>query len=83
MLLTKDSLEASKIAVFLDGKWVRAPLAANDEEGWVEIPDIAAMAPIDLNNSNNATKPGDEEVSPWERIKTIKKYGKVEFKKLP
>ena len=80
MLITNDHPDFYKTIIILNGKWVRGAIAANDTEGWVEVPDIASMAPIDIHekidNKNN-------EVSKWEEMKTKKLTGKVEFKVIP
>jgi len=81
MRITSSDLDFSVTLVFLDGKWVRGALAADDEEGWVEVPDLAAMAPLE-ENMNNERKTGEIGVSEWEEIKVMRKTGLVTFKRI-
>ena len=82
MYLTADSKEATNIIVFLNGKPIVSYIAAEEgKEGWVEIVDIASMAPLDLEEDNVAGDEEDLEVE-FSELKTKKLYGEVEFKKL-
>lgn len=83
MRLTIDHPNADKIIVLLDGKLIRSFTEADDDEGWVDVPDLLSMAPPPAAEEELEILVDEKEtVTPWERIKTIRKYGKVEFKKL-
>lgn len=43
--------KAKQYVILLNGRALKVCLAANDSEGWVEIPDIGKMAPISSENS--------------------------------
>jgi len=64
-------------AIFLNGRLIRTPLAANDIEGWVDVLDIAAMSPP-LFPEENSDKP-------WEKKKSSliskRRYGEVKIVK--
>lgn len=79
MLLTHDNPLADNTLVYLDGKMMKSYVAANDEEGWIDIVDIASMAPLDLTSQDLQS---EELPTPFETLKTKRKFGKVEFKRL-
>lgn len=86
MRLTQDHPNFANIAVLLNGRLCRSVLAADDEEGWVEVPDLAAMTPSPeeiegegFGFKNDSTAEDSMEVEPWEEIPTLRKTGKVEF----
>lgn len=88
MKISQDHPEFDKKVILLDGRVVLTALAADEEEGWVEIPDLFSLAPLpeDLESDEGFDTdfaPGGEEVAEWEEIKTIKKFGKVEIISLP
>ena len=70
----------SDIIVVLNGKWCRGALNANEQEGWVEVLDIASMAPLDANEGQPGNN-SDEKVA-IVSTKTKKIYGNVEIKKI-
>jgi hypothetical protein len=68
--------------VFLNGKRLVSFLAANEEEGWVDIPDIATMAPINKNAHIDFESETNWYVSPWEIVPTKRLQGQVVIKKI-
>ena len=87
MILHIESPEANNVVVFLNDKPVKHYICAKDgAEGWVEILDLAAMAPIDENPGSNETAWAEvdstEDESEWAPLKTRKITGKVEFRRL-
>lgn len=76
--VTQDALETGKYIVYLNDRVCRAVLSANEEEGWVEVLDIASMAPLNMTESVNLST----EPEPFTALKTKKVHGKVEIKKL-
>jgi hypothetical protein len=72
-----DIMNSNDKVVLLNGKIVKTALLASVEEGWVEIPDIASMAPLDTQVSSEI---GENEVEPLEELKTKRLFGKVEIK---
>jgi hypothetical protein len=50
---------------------------ADSDEGWVEIPDIEAMAPLNIQESSEV---GDNAVAPHEQLKVKRLSGRVEIK---
>ena len=82
MRLTADHPDAETTLVFLNDKVCKAYIAADDEEGWVEVPDLAALAPIDMSEEG-ASQPGEEvEVVEWEAVLVKRIVGEVRFQKL-
>jgi hypothetical protein len=77
MILTPDHPDAAITIVFLDDKPLKVYLAADDEEGWVDLPDLKAMVEDTVVDVVDEGK-----VEEWEEIPTARKYGKVEFRKL-
>jgi hypothetical protein len=79
--MTKDHPDFDRTFIYLNNRWCRGVLAADDEEGWVEILDITAMSPappIDKEIQNvDSSLP-----TAWEHLRTKRKYGKVEFRQL-
>lgn len=82
MLLTYDHPDIETTIVLLDGKACKAFISANDEEGWVELPDIKAMAPLDLTNVGVPAVDEEIALAEWNEIPVVRKQGKVEFVKL-
>jgi hypothetical protein len=82
MHLGPDDPRWDKVIVLLNGRPARGAIAADTEEGWVEIYDIASMAPLDL--SEEAATEALEDVSevPVE-VKTKKIYGVVSILSKP
>lgn len=70
MFIEATSPEASKYLVFLDGKPLKSYVAANEEEGWV---DVISPAPIDLTDSSSIKG----EPTPWEEIPVKRLQGQV------
>lgn len=88
MRIDQSHPDFDKKIILLNGKFCRIALAADDVEGWVEMPDLAALAPLpeDLKATENFDTdfaPGSEEVREWEEIKVLRKLGKVEIIDLP
>ena len=82
MKIDSSSENFEKSLVFLDGKLVRYAFAADDEEGWIDVPDPKSMAPLDLNEVLDCSE-GSEQISEWEEVVLLRKYGKVTIKVLP
>ena len=85
MRIAEDYPEFEKFLVFLDGAYCRGVLAADDEEGWVEVMDFQSLVfptlPACLKDFD---EPGEEgKVEEWKEMDVIRKTGKVTFKKLP
>jgi hypothetical protein len=80
MQITQDHPDFTKVVVFLDNKVCFTVIAASEEEGWVDIVDIAAAAPLDLSEDEAATI-DDGEPTPWQEFPVKRKYGKVEIRK--
>ena len=77
MRLEHSDPQFENTLVFLDGKWCRGAVAADDVEGWVEIVDLASLAPLEKNEATVMCNPGDEAVTEWDCYQTKRKYGKV------
>ena len=88
MRLSIESEEAQKIVVFLNDKPVNHFICAEDGvNGWIEVVDPEAMAPLYENQGNpwaelqnESSQEGEEEA--WVPLKTKKITGKVEFRRL-
>lgn len=85
MRINQQHPDFNKFLVLLDGRWLRLVLEADDEEGWVIIPDLKSMAPLpeDKDKYDADFASGEETINEWEELKTIKKYGRVEFRNIP
>ena len=85
MKIVEDYPEFEKFLVFLDGTYCRGVLAADDEEGWVDVMDFQSLVFPPLPDSQeDFDKPGEEEkIEEWKQMNVIRKTGKVTFKKLP
>lgn len=82
MYLSQDHPDFERAIVFLNGK-LCSVVAANEEEGWVDIIDIQSMAPLDLTEQG-AAKPGQEEdLNEWEELPLKRVHGKVSIKIIP
>jgi hypothetical protein len=85
MRIAEDYPDFAKILVFLDGTYCHGVLAADDEEGWVEMMDLRSLEfpslPDNVKDFDDPEK--DRNVEEWEQMKVIHKTGKVSFKKLP
>jgi hypothetical protein len=77
--ITPTSPEFQKALILLDGRLVKTAMAADDVEGWVDVPDITAMAPVDLANPLG-WDPDSDKVTEWEEVKLKRRYGKIEIK---
>ena len=81
MFIDKTDPRFEDFVIFLNGRPVRGAVAANEEEGWVDIVDIAALAPLDLddNAAREHASPSDPtaEVIPLKRL-----MGTVQVRKL-
>ena len=66
----------------LNDKWIRAAIAADDVEGWVDILDLQAMAPPIDNSSTIDPLATGEIIDNWTEVKLKRLYGKVEFRKV-
>ncbi len=78
MILTIDHPLAKKVVVLLNDKPLKCWMSANDEEGWVEIPDISSMAPL----IQEPTKLEEGELTAWEEVPVKRIYGKITFFRL-
>ena len=91
MLITVDHPDAARAVIKLDGRPIEC-VAADDEEGWVEVVDLIAMVNMDLDNETKLditdiddTQAYDGEGRPkfsqkeGMEVKTKKRYGKVEI----
>ena len=80
MRLSRDFSEQDSVVVFLDGKWVRAAVDADSDEGWCDVPDLKPLAPLDLLSTSS---PSDGDVAEeWEKLPLVRKHGRVELKKI-
>ena len=80
--------EYDKYIVYLNGWIQKAAIAADNEEGWVEVVDIRAMAQLDLETeceTETSESSGSIDFSMAEPIPvaTKKLYGTVEIIKVP
>lgn len=83
MILTMDNPQADRTIVLLNGKPVKSWISAKDgEDGWIEIVDITALAPLDKNPGEPGNA-GDHEVDVAVEMPTKKINGHVEFRTLP
>ena len=85
MYIVANSSEGSQTAVFFNNKICRFVIAANDEEGWIEVVDTSNLNVIDETTGDiieSDTVKEDDLPTQWERIPTKRLYGKVEFTKL-
>ena len=85
MRIAEDYPDFAKTLVFLDGTYCHGVLAADDEEGWVELMDLQSLKFPGLpEDSKDFDEPGkDRDVEEWKQMGVIHKTGKVTFKKLP
>ena len=81
MKIDINTPNCEEYVVYLNNRIILTAVAANDEEGWVDILDPLAMAPLDTTNSEITA--GDEDLNPWTQIPTKRKFGKVEIKYVP
>jgi len=51
MRIDKSSPGFDNVIIIVDDRWCREALAADDEEGWVEILDIKSMAPLEADST--------------------------------
>lgn len=84
MYINKSDPKNDEVIIILDGKWCRGAVAANSDEGWVEILDPNSFPPIDLDEpapeiSGSIEEAEVEDYTPFTELKTKKVYGKVEF----
>lgn len=70
-------LDSNDKVVLLNGKIVKTALLVDEQEGWVEIPDIATMAPLDIQA---CFEMGEDDQVEAQELKTKRLYGKVEVK---
>lgn len=75
-LLDQANLKEAWI-VELDGKIIRTAIEADDEEGWVVIPDIKALAPLDEEKEDVDF----DDPPPFEEAPVKKLYGEVKIRK--
>jgi len=75
--MSRVNLMIEEAVVLLNGKIVKTALVADSDEGWVEIPDISAMAPLNLQTSSEV---GDNSLEVQEELKRKRLHGKVEIK---
>ena len=75
--MSKVNLMDTDAVVLLNGKIIKTALMADDDEGWVEILDITAMAPL---NTQASAEVGEDYPEVQEELKRKKLYGKVEIK---
>jgi hypothetical protein len=74
--------EYDSVLCFFDGKWCKYAVAADDEEGWVDVVDPQAMDSKDaIQDLNKADPTTGETIEEWSEIKLKRLFGKVEFKK--
>lgn len=67
-----------KAIIRLNDKIIKTAIRADDEEGWVEIPDISSMAPLKDIPLDLSEQPDD--LDKWEEVPTKILSGKVEIK---
>jgi hypothetical protein len=79
MRLSPDHPDFETTLVFFNDKLCKVFIAADDEEGWIELPDIKAMSPLKTTEDSLEE---ESELQEWEEIPIIRKTGKVEFKNL-
>ena len=84
MILHVESPEAANIVVFLNDKPVKHFISALDgAEGWIEVIDPMAMAPLDsIKGDPWAEVDSTADETDWTPVKTKKVYGIVEFRRL-
>ena len=73
--------QAESYTVWLNDRLIITAVAADEEEGWVEIIDPEAMAPLDLSD-NGVAAVGNETDEGWDTIPTKRLTGKVELRKI-
>lgn len=82
MRLTADHPDLETTLVFLNDKLCKMFVAADDSEGWVDIPDLAAMAPLDMSEFGAAKPEQEDQVEQWEEVPVKRIFGEVRFQKL-
>jgi len=78
MKIDKTDPKFEKTLVMVDGKWCKGAIAADDEEGWVDIIDLASMAPLNLESKDSWVEGGGEVEAI--AIKTKRVYASKEVK---
>tara|TARA_Y100000310_G_scaffold342463_1_gene445859 strand:+ start:11319 stop:11600 length:282 start_codon:yes stop_codon:yes gene_type:complete len=90
MRLTVDHPDAHKAVIKLNGRPVEC-VAADDDEGWVDVIDLAAMVDMDLDNETEIDLDVDDlgaydddgapvfEEGEGMEVATKRRYGKVEI----
>lgn len=86
MVISIDQPEAAKVVVFLNGRPLKVWLQARDgSDGWVDVPDLSAMAEIDLTPTDPKQCFEEAEagtpVSEYESFPTKRLHGSVEFRR--
>jgi hypothetical protein len=74
--------EVSLVRVYLNGKFVPIAVAADEDEGWVDIWDIDKMAPLELEDSELVPVETDEDpnsLPPLQEVPVRRLFGKVEL----
>ena len=93
MRITVDHPDADKAIIKLNDRPLMSWVSADNEEGWVEIVDLAAMVDMDLDNETDLDIDVDDEVEhaydeqgnpvfeegQGMEVQTKKRYGKIEI----
>jgi len=80
MILKAHQEEAEVTVVLFNDKPLSHYVAACDDEGWIEVIDPAAMAPLDTEDEGELT--AEDAEGAWVPLKTKKIFGKVELRKI-
>jgi hypothetical protein len=83
MLISIDHPEANRVVVFLNGRPLKTWLQARDgNDGWVDVPDPSAMAPLGVVNTDpwNEMEQGSN-VDHYESFAVKRLYGQIEFRR--
>lgn len=83
MRLTINDPNNDQYVVLLNNRPIRV-VAADDEEGWVDIVDIAAVAtPVWDLDDDEMDQPNEEtDTAEWEEVPLKRLHGKVEIRKI-
>lgn len=67
--------------VYLNGRIIQTVMSANEEEGWVEIVDVAKMAPLTTEEADLILDDGT--LQEWDVVPTKRLYGEVKIISIP
>lgn len=79
MRLQITQLDSNKYVVYFNGKPLRHFIEADTDQGWVDIVDIQAMAPL-FGDDNPFAE--EKEPQEYEAIQCKRLHGEVEIRKL-